>query len=195
MARGKFNKRGGGRRVDAQSADEIEQRNQRLAEFEESRAKRRAEEEEAENGGVDGESEGNAEKPGKKTGDSEKGKGASAPVQTTSAEDHKKNLAKLEMVRKRREQAEARRKVEQEAELAQELDRKARLKKVGGDDSDDDGKKKKKSKAKEIPKLTKIAIKKMKPSQMKDALKERGLDIQGNKNALTTRLLEYEANR
>jgi hypothetical protein len=27
------------------------------------------------------------------------------------------------------------------------------------------------------------------------ALKERGLEIQGNKNTLTTRLLEYEANR
>jgi len=46
MARGKFNKRGGGKRVDAQSADEIEQRNQRLTEFEETRAKRRAEAEE-----------------------------------------------------------------------------------------------------------------------------------------------------
>ena len=46
MARGKFNKRGGGKRVDAQSAQEIEQRNQRLAEFEEERAKRRAEAEE-----------------------------------------------------------------------------------------------------------------------------------------------------
>ena len=168
MARGKFNKRGGGRRVDAQSADEIEQRNQRLAEFEESRAKRRAEEEEAENGVVDGGNEGDAVNSKQRSGDSEKGKASSAPVQVTSAEDHKKNLAKLEIVRKRREQAEARRKAEKEAELAQELERKARLNEVGYDSSDDGGKKKKKSKAKEIPKLSKIEIKKMKPSQMKD---------------------------
>merc|ERR1712176_922810 len=123
---------------------------------------------------------------------SDKGKGSSTPIQVTSAEDHKKNLAKLEIVRKRREQAEARRKAEQEAELAQELERKARLKALENDGND---KKKKKSKDKEIPKLSKIEIKKMKPSQMKDALKERGLDIQGNKNTLTARLLEYETNR
>ena len=45
MARGKFNKRGGGPRFNAESAAEIEQRNQRLAELDERRAERRAEEE------------------------------------------------------------------------------------------------------------------------------------------------------
>jgi hypothetical protein len=37
MARGKFNKRGGGPRLDAQNAEEIEIRNARLAELEEQR--------------------------------------------------------------------------------------------------------------------------------------------------------------
>lgn len=62
-------------------------------------------------------------------------------------------------------------------------------------DSDDDGGKKKKKGGKSIPKLDKIAIKKMKPTQLKDALKDRGLDIQGNAKQLTERLLEYEKNR
>jgi len=168
MARGKFNKRGGGKRVDAQSADEIEQRNQRLAEFEENRAKRRAEEEEAENGGDDEDGGGDEEGgtgDSSRTGDKPKPTG---PVQVTTEADHKKNLAKLEQVKKRREQAEARRKAEQEAELAQEMERKARIKALAGEDGDDDGKKKKKSKSKELPKLSKIEIKKMKPAQMKD---------------------------
>lgn len=35
----------------------------------------------------------------------------------------------------------------------------------------------------------------MKPALLKEALKERGLDIQGNAKALTKRLLDYEAAR
>merc|ERR1712238_579771 len=98
------------------------------------------------------------------------------PVVVTSSEDHKKNMSKLEAVRKRREIAEARRKMEQEEELAQETERMGISAPVyDTDDDDDDGKKKKK-----------------KPALMKEALKERNLDIQGNKNALTTRLIEYE---
>ena len=46
MARGKGPKRGGGKRFAAESAEEIEQRNARLAVFDEERAKRRAEAEE-----------------------------------------------------------------------------------------------------------------------------------------------------
>jgi hypothetical protein len=45
---------------------------------------------------------------------------------------------------------------------------------------------------KEEEKLTKVAIKKMKPPELKEALKERGLSTQGNKNDLTARLLEHE---
>lgn len=35
----------------------------------------------------------------------------------------------------------------------------------------------------------------MKPAQLKDALKERGLDIQGNAKTLTERLVKHEAER
>merc|ERR1711935_956574 len=94
----------------------------------------------------------------------------SPPAHVTTAEEHKKNLAKLEAVRKRREEAEARRKEEQEAELAEEMKRAAKV--SDGTSADDDGKKKKKSKETTIPKLSKIDIKKMKPTLMKEALKE-----------------------
>jgi len=194
MARGKFNKRGGGPRLDAVNAEEIEQRNQRLAELEEERAQRRAEEEEE---GEEGEEEAKVDvkedeaKKGKQKVPQEK----PAAHVTTQAE-HNKNMAKLAEVRKRREQAEARRKMEEEAMNQQEEERK-RLAALAVDDSDDEdeGKKKKSSKKKEIPKLDKIAIKKMKPAQMKEHLKERGLDYQGNAKALQDRLLKYEAAR
>ena len=68
------------------------------------------------------------------------------------------------------------------------------MQKKSKDDDSDDGKKKKK-KEKSIPKLSKIEIKKMKPAQMKDALKERGLEIQGNAKTLTKRLVDYEEAR
>lgn len=195
MARGKFNKRGGGKRVDAQSAQEIEQRNQRLAEFEELRAKRRAEAEEEENGGGGGDDD--AEEDEEKAETPKSSKPKEAPVQVTSAEDHKRNLAKLEAVRKRREEAEKRRKAEQEAEEAQEVERKMKAASLQADSDDEDDKKGKKKKKKEvnIPKLTKIEIKKMKPTQMKEALKLRGLDIQGNAKVLTKRLVDYEEAR
>ena len=67
--------------------------------------------------------------------------------------------------------------------------------------TDADAKKKKKDKkdkkdkdkgeaAAELPKLEPREIKKMKPPQLKEALKERGLDISGNKKELEKRLLE-----
>lgn len=194
MARGKFNKRGGGKRVDAQSASEIEQRNERLAEFEERRSQRRADaaEEEAGGGGDDKEEEDKDKEKGKKAKDPVE----ATPAQVTTEAEHRRNMAKLEAVRKRREQAEKRRLVEEEAEKAQEEERMAQAKALQEDDSDDDGKKKKKKgKAQEIPKLSKIEIKKMKPALLKEALKERGLEIQGNAKALTARLLEYEEKR
>mmetsp|Transcript_17644 Transcript_17644/g.38598 ORF Transcript_17644/g.38598 Transcript_17644/m.38598 type:complete len:83 (-) Transcript_17644:182-430(-) len=79
---------------------------------------------------------------------------------------------------------------EEEAEMAAMLDLSKKKKK----------KKKKSSKKKsgggcDAPKLDKITIKKMKPAQLKEALKERELDIQGNAKTLTARLLEFEAAR
>lgn len=47
----------------------------------------------------------------------------------------------------------------------------------------------------EIPVLKSMDIKKMNGDALKDALKERGLDIQGAKKDLTKRLLDYEAAR
>lgn len=192
MARGKFkDKRGGGKTFSAQSAEEIEQRNARLAEFEEEREKRRAEAAEEENGAEAGDDDtANASNSKPKAAEPE------TPVQVTSAADHRKNLAKLEEVRKRREEAEKRRKAEQDAEDALEADRKQKAAALQEEEEDDDDKKKKKkSKAKDIPKLSKIEIKKMKPALLKEALKERGLDIQGNAKTLTERLLAYEASR
>ena len=115
-------------------------------------------------------------------------------------------MAKLAEVRKRREVAEAKRKVEEEAEQLQEEERKklAALTMENHFAEDDtnatnkkssSGKKSSKSGTAKIPKLDKIAIKKMKPAQLKDALKERGLEIQGNAKELLDRLLKYEAER
>mmetsp|Transcript_42548 Transcript_42548/g.102547 ORF Transcript_42548/g.102547 Transcript_42548/m.102547 type:complete len:199 (-) Transcript_42548:2524-3120(-) len=193
----KFNKRGGGQRLDAQSAEEIEQRNARLAEFEEQRATRRAAEDDEEDDDADAD-DGDAKETAASTKPTSSKPKEDKPVKETSAAEHKKNLSKLEEVRKRREEAEKRRKAEEELEVAMELERKAKIESMrGGDDSDDDGdkKKKKKSGKSSIPKLSKIEIKKMKPAQMKEALKERGLDIQGNAKALTARLIEYEEKR
>mmetsp|Transcript_22004 Transcript_22004/g.57448 ORF Transcript_22004/g.57448 Transcript_22004/m.57448 type:complete len:177 (+) Transcript_22004:52-582(+) len=44
----------------------------------------------------------------------------------------------------------------------------------------------------EEEKLTKMQIKKMKPPELKSALKERGLSIQGNKSDLIARLMDHE---
>jgi hypothetical protein len=236
----KFDKRGGGRRLDAESAEEIEIRNKRLEEFEAARQARRSEEDEEgdEEGGEKEEVAEDDATPTAGTAAKPKAPAPAAPVQQTTQEEHNRNLAKLEAVRRRREVAEAKRKIEQEAELALEMEHKARVEALEEDgvDSDeeevDDGKKKKKkSKEKNIPKLTKIEIKKLKPAQMKEgtyfmlktngenrkafldlisciflnhcchfscprpALKERGLDIQGNAKALMARLVSYEESR
>lgn len=127
-------------------------------------------------------------------------------------EEYKRDMAKLAEVKARREAAAAKKAAEEEAAKLAEEERKKKAEQAGvwnsdsdSDDDDDDKKKKKKkkdskkSKSKggeyDGPKLDKITIKKMKPAQLKDALKERGQDIQGNAKALTARLLEFEANR
>ena len=100
-------------------------------------------------------------------------------------------MAKLAQVRKRREEAEARRKLQEEDEVKRaEDERKLLLEATSSNRS-----RAASSSKGNIPKLDKIAIKKMKPAQMKEALKERGLDIQGNAKTLQGRLLDYEASR
>ena len=127
-------------------------------------------------------------------------------------EEYKRDMAKLAEVKARREAAAAKKAAEEEAAKLAEEERKQKAEQAGvwdsGSDSDDDDDKKKKKKKKDSkkskskgggeydgPKLDKITIKKMKPAQLKDALKERGQDIQGNAKTLTARLLEFEANR
>jgi hypothetical protein len=265
MARGK-GKRGGGRgsgkRFAAQSAEEIEQRNARLAEFDAARQQRRADAEEDgdDDGSVDSahrDAEREAMEVGRRmtemsTGDDEEGEfvekeykpkgvealievdnpnkapvkmmkmkdlGTTEPAQMTRkereekekaekaaayrkrheaglTEEYKRDMAKLAEVKARREAAAAKAAAEKESAAAAEQARKlaAERANAGSDDDSDDGKKKKKGKS-NIPKLDKIVIKKMKPAQLKEALKERGLDIQGNAKQLIERLLEYEKNR
>lgn len=111
-------------------------------------------------------------------------------------EEYKRDMAKLAEVKARREAAASRRKEEaEEAKQAEEARKKAVEMANEDDDNSDEDKKKKKKKKDKIAKIDKIAIKKMKPAALKDALKERGLDIQGNAKALQARLLEYEKNR
>lgn len=273
MARGK-GKRGGGRgsgkRFAAQSAEEIEQRNERLAAFDAARQKRRADADEE--GGDDNddssidsaqrEAEREAMLVGRRVADmnigddndedgewvekeykpkglegiievdnpnkqkvqhgtklkdldssaaqpmtrkerEEKEKEAKAAAyrkrhEAGLTEEYKRDMAKLAEVKARREAAAARNAGENEAAEQAEEDRKKAVEaaNAAAADSDDEGAKKKKKKGKSaIPKLDKIAIKKMKPAQLKEALKERNLDIQGNAKALQTRLLEYEKDR
>jgi hypothetical protein len=87
--------------------------------------------------------------------------------------------------------------MEEEAEQQQEIERQRLAALTHDDGADGDGKKssKKSSSKPKIPKLDKIAIKKMKPAQMKEALKERGLDIQGTAKELQDRLIKYESER
>ncbi|GAX17095.1 hypothetical protein FisN_5Hh481 [Fistulifera solaris] len=195
MARGKFNKRAGGPRLDAVNAEEIEIRNARMEELEEQRASRRAEEDEDdEEGGDEKEKKEEDEAPQQTERKKKDGAPAGPVAPVTTEADHKRNLAKLAEVRRRREEAELKRKQEEQLEKELEEERK-RLAELATKGDDDDGGKKSKSSKKTIPKLDKIAIKKMKPAQMKEAMKERGLDIQGNAKELLQRLLDYEANR
>ena len=129
-------------------------------------------------------------------------------------EEYKHDMAKLAEVKARREVAAAKKAAEAEATKLEEEERKKKVEQAGvwdsGSDSDSDDDKKKKKKKKDSkksksgkggdggfdgPKLDKITIKKMKPAQLKEALKERGQDIQGNAKTLTTRLLDFEAKR
>mmetsp|Transcript_14672 Transcript_14672/g.16781 ORF Transcript_14672/g.16781 Transcript_14672/m.16781 type:complete len:167 (-) Transcript_14672:222-722(-) len=104
-------------------------------------------------------------------------------------DEYKEDMERLEKVRKRREEVSARKLIEKADELEAEQERLDKLKLLVKKES---GKKKSKN---VIPKLDKITIKKMKPPVLKEALKERGLEIQGNGKALTARLLAYEESR
>jgi len=103
-------------------------------------------------------------------------------------EEYKKDMGKLEEVKKRRAASEAKKKAEIEDAEAMERERQDRERAMG----EVKIRKEKKVSASGIIKLDKITIKKMKPAMMKEALKERGLEIQGNSKQLVERLLAYE---
>mmetsp|Transcript_24620 Transcript_24620/g.44442 ORF Transcript_24620/g.44442 Transcript_24620/m.44442 type:complete len:274 (+) Transcript_24620:77-898(+) len=113
-------------------------------------------------------------------------------------EEYKRDMSKLNEVKARRAAAQAKVDAEKEAEEFAEEERKKAVEDANAASaaaSDDEGKKKKKKGKSVIPKIDKIAIKKMKPAQLKEVLKERGLEIQGNAKALQARLLKYEQER
>merc|ERR1719354_915627 len=98
-------------------------------------------------------------------------------------DEYKRDMAKLELVKKRRADAAAREAAEKEAAESLEGERKAQqaaqAAAAAGSDSEDEEKTSKKKKKK-------------KPALLKEALKERGLEVQGNAKTLTARLLEFE---
>lgn len=267
--KGKFAKRGGrgsgSSRFYATSAEEIELRNNRIADFDANRMKRRSEEdgddveddnenEEQNNEAPTGQEEhqqepiihnsdtvdtkmqhlalldeydnegGNDDYPSeepirtmtrkeREMADKEK---AAAEYRRKHelglTDEYKRDMAKLEEVRKRRELAAQRALEEKEIKDSAEKEARERAHKKGileddededeemekNDKSDEKEEKKKSSNKKStstIPKLDKITIKKMKPAQLKEALKARNLEIQGNAKELTDRLLEYELAR
>ncbi len=221
--KGKFNKRGGrgATRFQATSAEEIEQRNNRIAEFDEKRAKRRAEEDDEDGGeeenvqsGMEGlslnqkqEAE-SSEQPMTRKQREEADRARKAAEyrrrhELGLTEEYKRDMEKLAEVKRRREEAKKKAEAEKEMAEAMEKDRKTKAAAASAaaesdDDSDDDDDKKKKKKSKKkssIPKLDKITMKKMKPAQLKEALKARGLDIQGNAKTLLKRLVDHEESR
>lgn len=107
---------------------------------------------------------------------------AAAERVSQDSEQARSDLKRLEEVKKRREQ-QRKAKLEQEARRKKEEEEAASKAAQAKKDSKDDG---------GIPKLDMRAIKKMKPAQMKEALKVRGLSTQGNKNDLMKRLAEAQ---
>mmetsp|Transcript_17106 Transcript_17106/g.25918 ORF Transcript_17106/g.25918 Transcript_17106/m.25918 type:complete len:203 (-) Transcript_17106:274-882(-) len=188
----------GHNRFHAESASEIEQRNQRLAQLDEERALRRQDSDDEEEGeGEDNEDNSNEGESSnvvevvesrREREQREKAEAYRKRHEAGLTDEYKKDMERLAEVRRRREELAAQKEQEKEAEVEAERQRLDKLKMM-------EKEVKKSSKKKEIPKLDKITIKKMKPQAMKDALKERGLDIQGNNKTLTARLLEYEASR
>lgn len=223
MARGggRGNKRGGGAGGAAFTAEDIEARNRVIERKAEERRERRgdSDEDEDEDGGADkaaavkfgpidtgagvggsgSDDEGEDEKPrrGGAVGGEEKVDAKAAAHEAymkrhlaLETDEAKADMARLALVRQRRAEAAERKAAESEeaaraAEAKEAAEKKAKK-----------GKKGKKGDGKEEPEfeaLGKIAIKKMKPVDLKEALKERGLGIQGQKTELMQRLLEWEA--
>lgn len=89
-------------------------------------------------------------------------------------DEAKRDMARLRLVKQRREEAQSRKEEEEEAARAKEA---KSSKKATGDSEED---------------LDIRAIKAMKPALLKESLKDRGLSTQGQKKDLQQRLLDYE---
>merc|ERR1712129_303199 len=99
--------------------------------------------------------------------------------------EYKHDMAKLNEVKARREAAASKAAAQKEASESAVKQRKKAVEAAEGSDDEEGGGKKKKKKGKSnLPKIDKIAVKKMKPAQLKEALKERDLEIQGNAKVL-----------
>jgi Casein kinase substrate phosphoprotein PP28/SAP domain len=200
--------------MNAESAEEIELRNNRLAEFDEIRAERRgndSDEEELQETGEDVENkEGNGEvkiegsdkspaeivESRKEREAREKAEQYRKRHEAGLTEEYRKDMEKLAEVRRRREEAAARKALDHEAEALAEENRAAKAAQFAADTQHIEEKKTSKNvKVPKISKLDSITIKKLKPNEVKDALKERGLPTVGNKKDITARLLKYESER
>ncbi|KAF1327678.1 28 kda heat-and acid-stable phospho, partial [Globisporangium splendens] len=106
-------------------------------------------------------------------------------------EEAKKDLARLQEVKRRREEAEQRKREEEAAMFAHMVF--ACLSTVAAAEREK-AKKKVVEKNDDEP-LDARAIKALKPNVLKDYLKERGLSIQGQKKDLIQRLIDYENER
>lgn len=150
MARGKFNKRGGGPRFHAESGEEIDIRSARLAELDDVRAQRRADDSDGEEGNGGESKEGEDKKGGeaelikppkienldvgaqsamnrKEREEKEKEAAKEAYRKKHEAgltEEYARDMAKLNEVRARREKMEARAKIEKEITDSLEEERK-----------------------------------------------------------------------
>lgn len=89
-------------------------------------------------------------------------------------DEAKRDMARLRLVKQRREEAQSRKEEEEEAARAKE----AKSSKKATDASEED--------------LDIRSIKAMKPAMLKESLKDRGLSTQGQKKDLQQRLLDYE---
>jgi len=121
-------------------------------------------------------------------------------------DEFKRDMEKLAEVKKRRDEAQKSADEEKEVTDAilkekeeEEKERRDIEIATGAKEREEKKKKKKKKKdgepGEDIPKLDKIAIKKMKPTKLKEELKTRSCDTQGNAKILLKRLLDFEANR
>lgn len=100
-------------------------------------------------------------------------------------EEYQKDMERLKAAKARREAQEAERKAAQEREAAAEEERRLAAK-MEAADIEENG-------VNGFPKLDAREVKKYNGKQLKEALKERGLDTQGQKKDLIARLLAFQS--